>query len=879
MKKIFKTSFILLSLLSVMFVSCRKEYEIPPIQVLPEGRMYSIADLLALPATTTFDTASVCGFVTADEQSGNLYKAIFIQDPETGKAIQLMLNTSSAARVGDSVRVFLDKHIMVNNYHNLPQLTGTDGKGFSPDGHLIIYPKNKPIAPDTVTIAQIKSGLYTAGLVYLKDVEFVEQGSAFCNVGETTNRTLKDETGEMLVRTSNYANFAYDPLPTGKGALVGIASVYNNDWQLLIRSKRELSFEGGEPTPPAVPGEVQKLPYTQKFTADFGTYTTYNVFGNHVWSIDYSTAKITGHEGGNPGTDYANEDWLISSPVDLTTVENATVSMTYIGRYFTRISDEVTLWASTDYTFGGNPTTATWVQLPATLTEGSNWNDFLTVEVAVDPSLVGNNVTFAVKYTSTDQKAGTMEVQSITIKEGEPGGGGITPPEGVTGDGSRENPFTAYDVLLMNTLTSDGNKYWVKDYIVGVVNYNNNSSFEFTSSTTVSICIAISSNVDTEDPASCAPVQLPSGVVQSGVNLVDHPEHYKQEVLLYGTLEKYFGQAGVKNVTYAEVNGGCYGVDPGYVPPTPTGELHDLPYDQSFATEFGTYITYNVTGDQVWEIAYSSAKMTGYVSGSKYDNEDWLISEPFNMPVSAAPVVKLEYVGCYFESDENISEDVTIWVSDRYHFGDQPNPEDWVQVPCALQNSTSWDFQTVEVELSVPGLILGETANIAVKYVSSPDRAGTIEISNITIEEGSGVTPDPTPPTPDEPVETVDVATVMRLQEVDTTVWVQGYIVGAVKKNKMATNNDNIDWMAPFSGDRAVLLADTIGEYDITNCIVVELPANTELRTQVNLKDNEGNLNRVLRVKGNPGAYLSHEGLKGCPGTANDFALDPQDKR
>ena len=84
MKKIFKTSFILLALLGVMFTSCKKEYEIPPIPVLPVGDVYTIGDLLAMPANTTFDTASVYGIVTADEQSGNLYKTIFIQDRKTG---------------------------------------------------------------------------------------------------------------------------------------------------------------------------------------------------------------------------------------------------------------------------------------------------------------------------------------------------------------------------------------------------------------------------------------------------------------------------------------------------------------------------------------------------------------------------------------------------------------------------------------------------------------------------------------------------------------------------------------------------------------------------------------------------------------------------
>ena len=67
------------------------------------------------------------------------------------------------------------------------------------------------------------------------------------------------------------------------------------------------------------------------------------------------------------GLNNANEDWLISSPVDLTGVNNATMTMVYIGRYFNKINDDVTIWASTDYVWNSDPSTAQWKQVPSTL--------------------------------------------------------------------------------------------------------------------------------------------------------------------------------------------------------------------------------------------------------------------------------------------------------------------------------------------------------------------------------------------------------------------------------------------------------------------------------------------------------------------------------
>ena len=39
----------------------------------------------------------------------------------------------------------------------------------------------------------------------------------------------------VVVRTSSYARFAGDKLPTTPCDIIGIASRYNNDWQIEIR--------------------------------------------------------------------------------------------------------------------------------------------------------------------------------------------------------------------------------------------------------------------------------------------------------------------------------------------------------------------------------------------------------------------------------------------------------------------------------------------------------------------------------------------------------------------------------------------------------------------------------------------------------------------
>ena len=335
-------AFLLLALVGTLFTACKKEYPTPPIQDLPIGRVYTISEILALEPGTVFnedasvygivfnEDASVYGIITADEVSGNLYKAAFMQDRATGAAIELYLNAVSGVRIGDSVRIYL-KDVTYAMYNNLPQLSN-----FEADGHIVILANNKPITPAKATIAEINQGKYLAGLVRLENVRFTEQNT-FADPTTYGNRTLADPTDysqTVIVRTSNYANFANDSLPQGTGNLTAIATVYNSTWQLLLRTAGELEFDG------YVPGGDADLPYYQDFASSFGTYTTYDVAGAQSWEIDYSTAKMTGYAN---STNYENEDWLISRRFSLENVSSASMTMTYIARYFSHLDGRLQL--------------------------------------------------------------------------------------------------------------------------------------------------------------------------------------------------------------------------------------------------------------------------------------------------------------------------------------------------------------------------------------------------------------------------------------------------------------------------------------------------------------------------------------------------------
>ena len=445
-----RIAILLIGVLLVLGACKKKVLDQPDIQNFPEENVWSVAQILDTLAAGTYEfnqewhkNATLKGFVIADEHSGgNVYSTLYVRG-EDGSCISLTRRSSDEGgsekftqSYGDHIGCKLYGAVLSTGKYNNPEIRLMVE---DPNTMIVEYDKGcyGSVSPINATLTEINEGKYHLDLVKISDVQFDDYRHIYASQESYyTSWPLVDCFGEsVVINTSRSANFASDSLPEGKGTLVSIVTRYRDAKQLVIRNTADVNMNG--PRCDGQGGDVHDMPYGQVFNSSFGTFMTYSVFGDQVWTIDHNTAKMSGYAGGN----HANEDWLISSPVNITGVEHAKVVVNYVAQYNKPIDDDVTLQVSTDYEFGNDPATATWTEMDTRYPNTGGWDDFQDIETSLD-AFIGQTVTVAIKFVSTDNGSRTLEVKSIMVEEGEAGGGGGGGGS-TTGDGTRENPYTA----------------------------------------------------------------------------------------------------------------------------------------------------------------------------------------------------------------------------------------------------------------------------------------------------------------------------------------------------------------------------------------------------------------------------------------------------
>ncbi len=598
------------------------------------------------------------------------------------------------------------------------------------------------------------------------------------------------------------------------------------------------------PAPYIMPGEnsgsgstVEGVYINESFANGFGTFATEETVGEYPWVIDYSTAKATSFIDGvnNPA-----ESWLIASPVDFTNETEAHATFEYIIRYSEsgKVEQNHQFLVSSDY--AGDAAAATWTELDYNAVEGSDWNTFYKADVNIPAEFMGkSNVVFALKYTATT-KAGTWEVRKLTVAHGKAEDGEETPSE--TKEYTVAEAIAAYQNGKQLPAVVTG-------YIVGTINGQvYESGCVFSGAATANTNILLADTPDETDNSKCIPVQLPSGAVRSGVNLVDNPGNYQKQVTLTGSIEKYFGVPGLKTVTKYAIEGQSSD--------TETPDVDDAYIYESFASSLGSFTTVETVGNYPWINDYSTAKATSYIDNADNSAESWLISPTFDLSAATAAYIAFEYIIRYSETGK-VAENHQLLISNNYN-GDVATAT-WTNIDYKAVEGIDWST-FAKANVAVPASMIGQSnVTIALKY-SATTKAGTWEVKNLVVAQGEAGSDNN-----DEDEKPVEVANYTVTEAMSAYVDgskiaanITGYIVGTVDGQAFESG-------ARFSGEATsntnLILADSPDETNLSKCIPVQLPSGT-VRNALNLVDNPGNYKKQVVLTGSIEKYFRVAGLK-----------------
>mgnify|MGYP006154314183 CR=1 FL=1 len=387
----------------------------------------SIATATTVPYTTDENLVDyIEAYVTSSDEGGNFYKSISMisTDGLTGFSMPVdNYNLYTEFEPGRKVTIKLDKNRYFNRQHGSTVIgssyNGGVGRISGVEYKDVILRSCENVDESAIvkdlTIAAAKNDQYLNTLIEFDAVQFTDASlgkkyydPSLNSFGGATNHEITDEFGnKVIVRVSEFANFASNVISGNSGKVRGVLTKYNSDYQFMIRTINDVNLTN----PRIVPL------FEETFSSTWNNWTKFSVTGAQVWTLNTTF--------GNPGncalmsgfansTNNTNEDWLISPSINLSGVSTATLKFDNASRFAGNL---IEVYISTNYSSGA-PSTATWNLITGftldTNTGSYVWTNSGGVNIS---SYTGNsNVRVAFKYTSTTSASRTWEIDNVKIQ-------------------------------------------------------------------------------------------------------------------------------------------------------------------------------------------------------------------------------------------------------------------------------------------------------------------------------------------------------------------------------------------------------------------------------------------------------------------------------
>ncbi|SMC32834.1 DUF5689 domain-containing protein [Moheibacter sediminis] len=361
-KKFRNLFFILLGLGLVQSCVQDDEYAIPPTDIACSDIWETSLTLHELVAMVDADSDGIVsfseetiieGYVISDDNPGNFFKTISIQDSPTNPTIGVQVeideyNLANYFPIGSKIKINL-KNIYAGFDRGVYKVGETYVQGDQTRvgrmrssifknhvkrscGDLVTI---EPVVFETITEAKTSGKLNT--LIKINNVQFTDEmlNLPFAAPNVTEDKLLEDESGStVILRNSGYSDFADQIVPEGSGSITVVMSKYNSTVQLYIRDENDVQFNNprfGDGNGGGGEGNDQEAANFLFNGADFENWTNFlgslNSFGLTTGLAVQSPG--TGRDGSNSfylnGTTGSTNPYVFTVRADASTIPaNAT---------------------------------------------------------------------------------------------------------------------------------------------------------------------------------------------------------------------------------------------------------------------------------------------------------------------------------------------------------------------------------------------------------------------------------------------------------------------------------------------------------------------------------------------------------------------------
>lgn len=383
-------------------------------------------------------------YVISSDESGNIYKQLFIQDSPENPTAGLSISTNATdlyTKFEPGRKIYLRVNgLYIGKYAGLPTIGIQDGDEIGRIGvddfqeRILRSTVSTELVPRVIPISEGSNPARLSTLVKFEDVQFpngLAGTAAYGNLDNTfgVNTPIEDCDGNVIMmRTSGFSDFKNMTLPAGNGTLTAILSIFNSDVQLFIRSTDDVQMDGercgggGEG-----PGDALPLPFTQNFEAQAaGTGSAVNIAGwtnvnvnggTRIWEVREFDGNKYAQTSAFSSNENPYETWLVTPGLILP--EGSAPKLSFGTKDGFNNGNALTVKISTDFT--GDVASATWSTLNATISTGNSggYGESFVPSGNIDLSAYAGQVVYvAYQYVgASNGTTTTYQIDNVSVVE------------------------------------------------------------------------------------------------------------------------------------------------------------------------------------------------------------------------------------------------------------------------------------------------------------------------------------------------------------------------------------------------------------------------------------------------------------------------------